>query len=386
MELRVQSPGLSVGFLNAFSGKSVENIAGELSLDVIAHGSMTQPDLRGTFRLRDGKLKVVPLGVDINQISAVGGLDSRALVIRELSARAKDGEIKGSGALALKDYDISGVKLVLTALRWPAIETQRHQVKIAGNVDVQEPWPLQRSRDSSPSSRDLCVPIWPLEQSKVPLKRDETIVVVKNGDTDVRASRQTQQPGATTDNTFFKNASVDLMLRAPGHVWIRHPNLVSEISGNIRAMKRPQRDVDLTGRIDIVRGWLNFQGRRFQLTRGAIQFSGGGKINPALDIVAQYRLPEYQVDAIIGGNTDKPSLTLTSQPRLEQADILALLLFGRPLNALNRNEQSSLQQSALNITSGYVAARIANSVSGALGWIAWASIFAKWIFPVEKSV
>src|SRR5262245_6698275 len=40
MELHVQSPGLSVAFLNAFGGKSVENINGEVSLDVLARGSV----------------------------------------------------------------------------------------------------------------------------------------------------------------------------------------------------------------------------------------------------------------------------------------------------------------------------------------------------------
>ena len=368
MELRVQSPGLSVGFLNAFSGKSIENITGELSLDVLARGSMKQPDLRGTFRLRDGKLKAVPLGVDINQIVAAGSLDSRSLIVRELSAKAKDGEIKGSGSLALKDNDISGVKLSLTAERWPAIETQRHQVKVAGNVDVQGTLAAPRvTGQITVAEGSLRPDLAFLEQSKVPLKRDETIVVVKdNGEGRQPIPRAEERPGSS-DNTLFKNASLDLTLRAPGNVWIKHADMVAELSGNLRATKRPERDIDLTGRIDIVRGWLNFQGRRFQLTRGAIQFTGGDKINPALDIVAQYRLPEYQVDAAIGGTTEKPSLTLTSQPRLEQADILALLLFGRPINALSRNEQGSLQQSAMNITTGFVAGKIANSVSGALG-------------------
>jgi translocation and assembly module TamB len=73
------------------------------------------------------------------------------------------------------------------------------------------------------------------------------------------------------------------------------------------------------------------------------------------------------VDAIIGGTAEKPSLTLASQPPLEQADILALLIFGKPINSLNQSEQGSLQQSALNISSGYVAGKIANSVSTALG-------------------
>jgi autotransporter translocation and assembly factor TamB len=369
MDLRVQSSGVSLRFLNAFSGKSVEKIAGEVSLDVRARGSVKQPDLRGMFRLSDGNARIVPLGVDINAIAAAGSLDSRSVTVREISARAKDGEIKGSGSLALKsDYDIGGFKLSLTAQRWPAIETQRYQLKIAGNLDVQGTLAAPKVTGQVTATEGSLRPdLAFLEQSKVPLKRDETIVIVKNNGAAGQPVSQAQQRAGSTDDGFFKNASLDLMLQAPGNVWIRHPDLVSELSGNIRATKRPERDIDLTGRIDTVRGWLNFQGRRFQLTRGTIQFTGGDKINPALDIVAQYRLPEYQVDVAIGGTTEKPSLTLASQPRLEQADILALLLFGRPINALSRNEQGSLQQSAMNITSGYVAGKIASSVSGALG-------------------
>jgi translocation and assembly module TamB len=143
--------------------------------------------------------------------------------------------------------------------------------------------------------------------------------------------------------------------------------LLAELSGDVHATKAPQRELDLTGRVDIVRGWFAFQGRRFELERSAIQFTGGDKINPSLNIIARYRLPEYQVDATINGTVEKPTLTLASQPRLEQADILALLIFGRPINALNQNEQGALQKSAIGITTGYVAGRIANSVSEALG-------------------
>jgi len=43
------------------------------------------------------------------------------------------------------------------------------------------------------------------------------------------------------------------------------------------------------------------------------------------------------------------------------------LIFGKPTASLSQKEQGSLQQSALSITSGYVASQIANSVSKALG-------------------
>jgi autotransporter translocation and assembly factor TamB len=368
MDMRLQSSGVSLAFLNAFSGKAVENIAGELSLDIFARGSVKQPDLRGTFRLRDGKLKAIPIGVEIQQITAAGDLDSRNLTLREFSAKAKDGEIRGGGALALKNYDIGAVKLALTARRWPALETARHQVKIDGNIDiegaVQAPIIKGQLVVVEGSLRpDLAF----LEQSKVPFKRDETIAIVKGNRGAGQPLGPVEKTAASTDSDFIKNVRLDMTVRAPGNVWIRHPDLVSELSGNVHLTKAPQRDLDLTGRVEIKRGWFSFQGRRFQLESGTIEFTGGNKINPALNIVAQYRLPQYQVDATIGGTVEKPSLTLASQPRLEQADILALLLFGRPINTLNQNEQGALQQSAVGITSGYVAGRIANSVSEALG-------------------
>jgi len=367
MELRAQSAGLSLAFVNAFSGKAVENIGGEVSLDLLARGTVKQPDLRGTFGLRDGKLKVVPLGVDINEVSLAGNLDSRTVTVRELVVKAKDGEIRGSGSLALKDYDVNAVKLSLTAQRWPAIQTQSHQVRIGGNVDVQGSLTAPRmSGQLTIIDGALRPDLAFLEQSKVPLKRDETILIVSHRGGGP-AQPQAQEQKGSNESDLFKKLSLDLTLRAPGNLWIRHPDLVAELSGNIHATKKPERNVDLTGRIDVARGSLVFQGRRFQLTRGAIQFTGGDKINPTLDIVAQYKLPEYEVDAAIGGTTDKPSLTLTSQPRLEQADILALLLFGRPINALSQNERGSVQQSAVGITSGFVAGKIASSVSDALG-------------------
>ncbi len=368
VDFRVQSAGISLGFLNAFSGKTVEDIGGEVSLDMTARGSLKQPDLRGQFRLRDGKAKIVPIGIDINEIAVAGNLASQVLTFRELTAKAKDGEIRGNGSLALKNLDVGAFKLALNARRWPAIETLRHQVKIAGNVEVQgtlvAPKITGQVEVIEGSLRpDLAF----LEVSKVSLKRDQTIVIVKNNGAGRQPLPQKPQRANLTDSEYFKKLSLDLKLRAPGNLWIRHPELVSELSGEIQARKAPNQDLDLTGRIEMARGWFAFQGRRFELTRGSIEFSGGDKINPALDILAQYRLPQYQVDAIIGGTAEKPSLTLTSQPRLEQADILALLIFGKPTAALNQKEQGSLQQSALNITGGYVAGRIANSVSEALG-------------------
>jgi translocation and assembly module TamB len=368
LDARAQSAGLSIAFLNAFSGKSAENISGDFSLDVTARGSIKAPNLRGTFHLRNGKLRVIPAGIDVNQVAMDGSLDSSTITVGEFIARAQDGEIRGNGALPLRDYDRGTVKVLLSAKNWPAIQTARYQAKIAGNVAVGGSLLAPRvTGQLTVLEGSLRPDLAFLEQNKVPLKRDETILVVDNSIKHGPEQGPDHEAAASNNNQLFKKLSVDLTVRAPGNLWIRHPEMVSEISGNVRATKEPDAEVDLTGRIDIVRGSLVFQGRRFQLTRGVIQLTGGGKIDPALDIVAEYKLPDYQVQAVLAGTAKKPSLTLTSQPRLDQADVLALLLFGRPINALDQKQRGSVQQSALNIASGYVAGKLASSVTQALG-------------------
>lgn len=151
------------------------------------------------------------------------------------------------------------------------------------------------------------------------------------------------------------------------NVRVRHPDTSAELSGDIRATKKPGQELQLVGRRKIIRGWAGFQGRRFELVRGSKQFVGGGKIDPALDILAQHRLPQYTVEAVVGGTVGNPSLSLRSNPNLDQADILALLLFGKPTRDLGNTEQVSLKQNALDITSGFAAATIGSAVAEAIG-------------------
>jgi hypothetical protein len=98
----------------------------------------------------------------------------------------------------------------------------------------------------------------------------------------------------------------------------------------VRATKISGQEPQLVGLSEIVRGWPAFQGRRFDFVRGDIRFIGGAKVDPTLDIVAQHRLPQYTVDAVVGGTAQKPSLVLRSDPVLDQGEILSLLVFGKP--------------------------------------------------------
>ena len=107
--------------------------------------------------------------------------------------------------------------------------------------------------------------------------------------------------------------------------------------------------------------------RKFVLEEGTITFTGPPPPDPRFDVTATFKNPRYRVTAHIGGSATKPTLALSSDPPLEQADILAVLLFGKPARELGKGESAALQQQALSLAAGYVMPELRTSVMDTLG-------------------
>src|SRR4029078_8809583 len=118
-----------------------------------------------------------------------------------------------------------------------------------------------------------------------------------------------------------------------------------------------------------VRGTYDFQGRRFDLARdGTIRFIGTPTINPLLDVTATRNIPNTGVEARIRitGTPKTPQLELTSNPPLEESDILALIVFNRPVKELGTSERASRAATAGGIATGFIAAPLGESIGKAL--------------------
>jgi translocation and assembly module TamB len=95
---------------------------------------------------------------------------------------------------------------------------------------------------------------------------------------------------------------------------------------------------------------------------------GEAEINPFIDITATRLIPNTGVEATIRvtGTAKAPELSLTSTPPLEESDILALIVFNRPVNELGTGERSSLAATAGGIATGFIAAPLGESIGRAL--------------------
>lgn len=84
------------------------------------------------------------------------------------------------------------------------------------------------------------------------------------------------------------------------------------------------------GRAEVERGEVTFEGRRYRITRGAMDFTNPNRIEPFFDIEAEtnVRVPgqTYRVTISMAGTSDGLRPTVNSDPPLPTADVLALLL------------------------------------------------------------
>ncbi|NOT56915.1 MAG: translocation/assembly module TamB, partial [Deltaproteobacteria bacterium] len=374
LTLQVESSGLNLAFLNAFTNQTVSGVAGELALNLSVSGPLSHPQPRGSFSLTQGQGTLTPLGIPIIQVGVQGEVTPHEVRIVALSARSGDGRLTGSGALALRDALPQQLTLSLVADRWPAIRTPRYHITLDGQLDGQgslsHPRVTGKLRVPAATFRpDLAV------LSAQPVQRDPTIIVLP-ADRDLTgvSSDISSDITSTQDiaselpaSPVSENLALDVVVLLPRNTWVKHQDADVELAGEVNVTKPANGKARLIGTINIVRGWLNLRGRRFTLTKGQVVFTGGADLNPTLDIIARHQLAGYVVEAVVGGTVEKPALTLRSEPALEQADILALLLFGKPVNQLAQGEKINFQRQALQLTGGYVAARIAESVSRALG-------------------
>ena len=139
------------------------------------------------------------------------------------------------------------------------------------------------------------------------------------------------------------------------------------VGGAMQVQKAPGEKIRLTGEVNTVRGIYQFQGRRFEILRdGRIRFAGTEELDPQLESEARRVISGVETFVRVQGTLTQPELTFSSNPPLDQADILSLIVFNAPINELGEGQQISLAQRAGALAGGYLASGLAQSIGDAL--------------------
>jgi hypothetical protein len=146
-----------------------------------------------------------------------------------------------------------------------------------------------------------------------------------------------------------EGAQLDLRVRAPGTVRIDN-NLATLAASADLAIQGTSRAPVVTGRAEIERGRLFFQGRTYVIQRGALDFVNPQRLDPLFDIEAETRIRSYRVTLRVSGTLERVTPTLTSDPPLSSLQILALLA------GQDESEVANLTQAEARANQGNLAA------------------------------
>lgn len=131
------------------------------------------------------------------------------------------------------------------------------------------------------------------------------------------------QVAAATSNVRF-----DVRLTAPSTLRIENDQarIIARADLTLRGtLDRPL----VFGRAEIERGDVEFEGRRYVVTRGSLDFANATRIQPFFDIEAETRVrvpgQTYRVTMRMAGTTERMQPQFTSDPPLQTLDILTLL-------------------------------------------------------------
>jgi autotransporter translocation and assembly factor TamB len=365
IDLHAFTDAFHLDFLEPLFQGEIEDLEGSAAIDLHLTGPIENPRPVGQIAIRDVAFRPKATKVPVEQMSAVMSFDLSTARLDSFTASAGDGTVSATGDARWAQSGLESLSSELILDAWPIISSTSYVLITSG-----------RLRASGTASSPHLVGELAIDEGSLrpelefliekPVAADPTIVFEERGETesDVTVGGGGESPEAPP---FFDLLSLDVRVRAERNLWVIHEELSTELRGDVTARKAKGGDLSLAGEIQTQRGWVNLQGRRFKFVEGTIAFTGGHEIDPALDVLARYRVPAYSIFARLGGTATSPTLELSSEPQLEEADILAVLLFGRPVNDLRENEQLTLGNRARSLVSAYGMTAAGKTVARELG-------------------
>lgn len=188
-------------------------------------------------------------------------------------------------------------------------------------------------------------------------------------------------PEAMAEERSAYIPDLDIRVVIPGNFHITGYGLETELAGDVKVSRGWARDGSpapaLRGQIHTVEGELRAMNRTFDIERGELGFEGKVPADPRLDILMVTEIEGTAIRIKVTGTALKPEIVLESDPEMTQPDIMAVLVFGRPVGELDSEQQDNLsdqvspvqqvKQNIQDLAMVFGSAEIQKSVSGKIG-------------------
>lgn len=335
-QLRYSGPAEALWRL---SGVEIFDLTGPLGVRADISGSITAPVLQGVVASKGLRVQSTLTGTDIRQVEMAGTFtDSRLQLARFTGVTTNGGRVSGSGTIGLAELSEHGptIDLKLSARNAQLISRDDMAATVTGPLRI-----VSNGIGGTIAGRVR------IDQARWALGRASAVQELP-----VIATREINAPA---DAAPPKAAAAPwrFLIDAAGanRIDVRGLGLESEWGADIR-LRGTTAAPQIIGTADLVRGGYEFAGKRFELTRGRIRFTGEVPVDPQLDIVAEGDANNINAKISITGTGNKPIIAFSSTPSLPEEELLSRILFGSSISQISAPEAVQLASALASLRGG----------------------------------
>lgn len=359
------------GVLPALDGRIDADASAELAPGARA------PRMQGRVELRGGTLQVAALGEELRHVRASATLASDGRIeISDIAANGINGELRAAASARLE-----GLHLAEAAAEIRVPRRRAFDVTLGGQPIGQVSGVVMVRTSAAPDRRRLGlvveVPrlVVALPQvSKKGLQRlgqKENVRVGVYLDAGTFVELPLDEEGATTpdERKAADRTRIDVDLRLGDVVVERGNRARVRLTGNARISAGAE--TKIAGRFTAIGGWIDVQGKRFDVEKGTVTFNEQAPTNPIVVATAAWTAADgTRVYAEFVGPLETGRVTFRSDPPRPKNEILALVLFGTTSGATpgpSSPGQPDAMRAAVGLGGGFAAQGLTEALDDLAG-------------------
>jgi len=326
---------LDLALLNEFVSKL--SAGGNGTVNASVRGTLSDPHVQGQARITNGQFAYADFPNSFSQASGNFFFDENQVRIDNFSAVSGGGKVEAGG-----DIIFGGEQIKLMNLRIQGREVRIRYPEGMRNV-VDADLTLRGSQQAQQLSGNIRIVSASFQKGYDPI----TQYLEDRGS-------QTTWPGA---KELGGGLSLDLSITGDRNIKL-DTQLIKMTSRADLRVKGTASSPLVTGSIEASGGELYFQGARYRITRGRLDFVNPLRIDPRIDLEAESDLRDYRIVLTISGTAGKFRADLRSDPPLPTVDLFSLVSSGgaaggrggasyRPYAPSGRQQDTTAAASAL---------------------------------------
>lgn len=338
---------------------SPDKYDGKLLLNIKGSG---ENQATGTLSTQHSYYENAAFGMILKNINLNANLQNRHLKITSLTAQDPlKGQISLSGDIDLTTLESPKINLKASLSSFLLSNTDEVILLGGGKIDI----------NSNQNNTQSIAGNLTIEGAQITLNNrstePKTINLYRN-DYELRKQKDTNKSYQQKNPLFL----LDLIISIPQKLYINGYGLKSEWKGSLHvsnSLSSPK----ITGTLESKKGQLEIASKRLKLDKSTISFRnetdnlGFSEIIPVFNIQTSKEVQDYTAYIIIKGTPQSPNIEFKSTPALSKEEVIALILFDKPLSSASTAQSLQLAQAIASLNKNSFSSSIFDKLTNILG-------------------